>query len=109
MNTCLQCLISLPELNYYFSSGNYKGRKSPVACNALKEFIDTYNNAGNSLKACASIYKICHSFLEPNQQHDCQEFLRLLWICYGLLKVVRSAKQECKNYYKYKFYFHCHM
>lgn len=80
MNTCLQCLVSIPELNYYFSSMTYNkeklSKKSPTACNALKEFIDNYDVSSGSLKAPASLYKVCHSFLEPNQQHDCQEFLR---------------------------------
>ena len=94
MNTCLQCLVSLPELNHYFSSGLYKGKKSPVACNALREFIETYNNAGKSLKACSSIYKICHSFLEPNQQHDCQEFLR---------RFLSKIQEELNTNKKYTF------
>jgi ubiquitin carboxyl-terminal hydrolase 4/11/15 len=76
MNTCMQCLLSLPELNYYFSNQMYKRKTSTPTCNALKEFIDSYKNASSSFKACSSIYKICHSFLPANEQNDCQEYLR---------------------------------
>ncbi len=80
MNTCMQCLVSIPELNYYFGTGVFlkekKSKKDSVACNALKEFINSYEKSSGSLKAPSSIYNVCHSFLTANTQHDCQEFLR---------------------------------
>ena len=80
MNTCMQCLLSIPELNHYFSSNKYavekKTKKGTPTCNSMKEFIESYEDCSSSLKTPSSLYKVCHSFLEPNQQHDCQEFLR---------------------------------
>jgi hypothetical protein len=80
MNTCMQCLASIPELNHYFGTGQFtkekKSKKDPQACQALKEFVNSYENSSGSLKAPSSIYKVCHSFLTANTQHDCQEFLR---------------------------------
>ena len=80
MNTCLQCLASIPELNFYFASSLYakekKSKKDPVASTALKEFISSYDSSSGSFKAPTSLYKVCHSFLPANTQHDCQEFLR---------------------------------
>jgi ubiquitin C-terminal hydrolase len=80
MNTCIQCLVSIPELNHYFASNKFsvdkKSKKGTPNCSALREFIDSYEDSSSTLKAPASLYKSCHSFLEPNQQHDCQEFLR---------------------------------
>jgi ubiquitin C-terminal hydrolase len=80
MNTCMQCLISIPEINNYFQNEQFKkerkSKKSPIACEAMKEFIDTYSSSNVSLKAPSSLYRVCHSFLEANTQHDCQEFLR---------------------------------
>jgi ubiquitin carboxyl-terminal hydrolase 4/11/15 len=94
MNACMQCLISLPELNYYFSNELYKVKKSTPACNALKEFIETYSNANSSLKACSSLYKICHSFLPANEQNDCQEFLR---------RFLSKIQEELSTNKKYSF------
>jgi ubiquitin C-terminal hydrolase len=90
----MQCLVSLPELNYYFSNQLYKKKSSTPACNALKEFIDSYGSASSSLKACSSIYKICHSFLAPNEQHDCQEYLR---------RFLSKIQEEINTNNKYTF------
>jgi ubiquitin C-terminal hydrolase len=80
MNTCLQCLLSIPEINFYFSNSRYKYDKitknSQITCEAFKEIILYYDKSNKSLKAPDSIFRICHSFLPPNEQHDCQEFLR---------------------------------
>ena len=75
MNACLQCLISIPELNHYFVKKLYKAekksKKSNAACDAMHDFITSYNNCSkSSMMAVDSIYDICHSFLPPNQQHD---------------------------------------
>ncbi len=80
MNTGMQCLLSIPELNSYFLTEKFKkDRVSKItqsASNALNEFISKYSKTSSSIRACESLFKICHSFLEPSQQHDCQEFLR---------------------------------
>jgi ubiquitin C-terminal hydrolase len=80
MNTCIQCLLSIPEFNFYFSNGKYKydniTKNSQIACEALNELVSYYNKSKKSIKAPDSVFRICHSFLPPNEQHDCQEFLR---------------------------------
>jgi len=77
MNTCLQCLISIPEFNTYFLKKNYKNEKmskksmSLDACEAMTEFINCYSNCSrSSMIAPKSLYSICHSLLPRNQQHD---------------------------------------
>lgn len=80
MNTCLQCLLSIPELNAYFIYEKYKINKitkvNQTASGALNEFIQIYNKTSISLQPFNPLYEICNSFLQPNRQHDCQEFLR---------------------------------
>ena len=78
----MQCLLSVPEFNYYFSKKIYKKEKlskSSDACEAMYDLIETYNDCDNkSMMATKSLYAVCHSFLRKNEQHDCQEFLRRL-------------------------------
>ena len=81
LNTCLQCLLSIPELTYYFNEKLYlqeKKKKGLSACEAMNSFISTYNESDYKIKPPANMYKLCHSFLQANEQHDCQEFLRRL-------------------------------
>lgn len=81
MNTCMQCLISIPEFNSFFYEQNYKSesknsKKNFSACNAIKDFIENYSSESDKyLKPPGSLYKVCHSFLEANTQHDCQVLL----------------------------------
>jgi len=75
MNSCLQCLMSIPEFNYYFVKKVYKtekkSKKSNDACDAMYEFITTYNNCTkSSMLATQTMYDVCHSFLPKRQQHD---------------------------------------
>lgn len=76
----MQCLISIPEFNFYFATNTYQNdkliSKTASSCEALSEFIDLYFNADKDLKPNNQLYKVCHSFLESGQQHDCQEYLR---------------------------------
>ena len=81
MNTCLQCLCSIPELNYYFKTEQYtiekrNNSKKTNACAAYRELILQYIANDDSFQPPNSLYRKCHDLLEPNQQHDCQEFLR---------------------------------
>jgi ubiquitin carboxyl-terminal hydrolase 4/11/15 len=98
MNTCMQCLLSVPELNYYFASNGYKkdkiSNKKENSCMAYKEFIELYYKTKDSFKANNSLYKVCHSFLEPGQQHDCQEFLR---------RLLGKIQEEINGTKKYNF------
>ncbi len=79
MNTCLQCLSSIPELNSYFYNKKYekekKSKKKLKACESYNEFLLLYKEK-KIIKPPKSIYYTCHSFLESGRQHDCQEFLR---------------------------------
>lgn len=75
MNSCLQCLLSIPEFNYYFAKKNFKSEqkssKKLVACNAMYDLVTEYNNCSKaSMMAVEAIYDVCHSFLPPRQQHD---------------------------------------
>lgn len=103
----MQCLLSIPELNFYFSNSLYKKDKikstKSKSCDAFSEFIDLYfNNTDTSLKPNNSLYKVCHSFLEAGQQHDCQEYLRRYLtsiqeeIC-GTKKYTIPDKIKCKQ------------
>lgn len=80
MNTCLQCLCSIPELNYYFKTEQYttqkQNNKRSRACNAYRELILKYIANDSSFQAPNSIFDTCSRLLARNQQHDCQEFLR---------------------------------
>lgn len=78
MNTTMQCLASIPELNYYFKNEEYKkeGKGKFEACSALMDFCDYYYDTKSSFKPPKSLYKICNQLLLADEQHDCQEFLR---------------------------------
>lgn len=78
MNSAMQCLVSIPELNNYFLNKNYLNKakcNKPSACNALNKFIKDYISANSILESPSSLFNLCHSFLSPNKQHDCHEFL----------------------------------
>lgn len=79
MNTCLQCLITIPEINYFFYNREFSSisRNTGLqACEALYRFIDYYKDSKGSFQPPSVIYDVCHSFLSPNRQHDSQEFMR---------------------------------
>lgn len=78
MNTCMQCLASIPEFNSYFFEKKFKkdsksGKSSLTACEAIYDFVSNYSTENEKyFQAPGSLYKVCHSFLERNTQHDCQ-------------------------------------
>lgn len=80
----MQCLLSIPEFNHFFSEQTYKtesknSKANFTACNAIKDLIENYSGISDKyLRPPGTLYKVCHSFLEANTQHDCQEFLRRL-------------------------------
>ena len=79
MNTGMQCLLSIPELNNYFFNQEYvKVAKSNNLSfsESYTEFINSYKDSKGSLKPPSSLYNSCHTILRPGRQHDCQEFLR---------------------------------
>ena len=103
MNTCLQCLISIPELNYYFISNDYLNdmrnpkRSSPSSlrnCNSYKQLLTAYQSHSSYFFPPKCIYTTCHSFLPSHHQHDCQEFLR---------RLLGSIQDELNITHKYTF------
>ena len=100
MNTCLQCLISIPELNYYFISNDYlndarNAKRSALRnCNAYRQLLTSYQSHSSYFFPPKSIYTTCHSFLPSHHQHDCQEFLR---------RLLGSIQDELNITHKYTF------
>lgn len=79
MNTGMQCLSSIPELNSFFYEKEYKGlakTKNLSYCESFSDFVDSYNSNKGSIKPPSSLFSACHSILQAGNQHDCQEFLR---------------------------------
>ncbi|MCQ2817554.1 MAG: ubiquitin carboxyl-terminal hydrolase [archaeon] len=95
MNTCLQCIISIPELNYYLTTGKYKNeaKYSPKYCEKLAEFIKDYKEAEDTLNP-RKIIKVCNSLLPSGEQHDCHEFL---------CRLIGKIQEELNQKKKYTF------
>ena len=56
-----------------FKLESRNSKKNFPACNAIKDLIDNYSGVSDKyIKPPGSLYKVCHSFLEANTQHDCQ-------------------------------------
>ncbi len=50
-NSALQCLLSIPELNYYFANELYKTEKlseKSKACEAMNELVNSYSRCSRS-------------------------------------------------------------
>lgn len=79
MNTGMQCLSSIPELNSFFYEKEYKSiakTKSLAFCESFSDFVSSYHSNKGSIKPPSSLFNACHSILQAGNQHDCQEFLR---------------------------------
>ena len=80
MNTAFQCLLSIPELNYHFSSSQYfsnSNKKNLSICDSFKDLIVSYNSQNtNTIYPPKTIYQSCSSLISLNYQQDSQEFLR---------------------------------
>jgi len=95
MNSCMQCLISIPEFNYFFAKKEYRkesmAKSSPVTCDAIYEFIQAYNSCSErSMMAVKQLYSICHSFLARNEQHDCQ----VIYSVYTFIGIFKKTHRE---------------
>ena len=81
MISCLQVLLSIPELNYYFLFKKYKkAEQKTLICDDYSDFISLYQYFQKNQKQMElppSIYKICHSFLQKGIMHDSEEFFIL--------------------------------
>ena len=97
MNTAFQCLLSIPELSYHFSSSNYSSpKKNHPICDSFKDLIISYSSSKskNSIYLPKSIYQTCSSLLSLNYQQDSQEFLR---------RFLGGIQDELNNSKKYVF------
>lgn len=83
MNCCLQILLSIPELNYYFLYKRYKQNinRKTLMCDDYSNFISLYQNflnqKKNQMDLPQSIFDICNSLVPSNVMNDCEEFLFL--------------------------------
>ena len=97
MNTAFQCLLSIPELSYHFSSSNYSStKKNHPICDSFKDLIISYSSSKskNSIYLPKSIYQTSSSLLSLNYQQDSQEFLR---------RFLGGIQDELNNSKKYVF------
>ncbi|KRX08355.1 hypothetical protein PPERSA_03349 [Pseudocohnilembus persalinus] len=83
MNAAIQCLLSVPQLNYYFQNQQftkiqYKTKKQFKFSIAYSELLHSItNNPGKyPIVNAYSIKKLCKKQFDPGEQHDTQEFLR---------------------------------
>jgi ubiquitin C-terminal hydrolase len=104
MISCLQVLLSIPELNYYFLYKKYKtSDQKTLICDDYSDFISLYKYFQKTNKAQIkiprSVYRICHSFLPKGVMNDCQEFyiLFLKSIQEELNKKIKDIKENSNN------------
>ena len=81
MISCLQVLLSIPEMNYYFLHKKYKKKEQKtLICDDFSDFISLYQYFQKNKKQMdlpPSIYSICHSFLQKGIMQDSEEFFNL--------------------------------
>lgn len=99
MNCCLQILLSIPELNYFFLNKKYKQEQShkTLISDDYSNFISLYlyfkNHQETQMDLPPSMFDICNSLVPKGVMNDCEEFLILL---------LQSIQEElnykkCKN------------
>ena len=97
MNCCLQILLSIPELNYYFLYKKYKQEQNhkTLICDDYSNFISLYqyflNHKESQMDLPPYILDICNSLLPKGIMNDCEEFLILL---------LKSMQEELNHNYK---------
>ena len=97
MISCLQVLISIPELNYFFLYKQYKKQdQKTLICDDFSDFISLYKYFQKTNQTCielpTSIYNICHSILQKDVMNDSEEFLILF-----LKSIQEELKTKIKN------------
>ena len=97
MISCLQVLISIPELNYFFLYKKYKKQdQKTLICDDFSDFISLYKYFQKTNQTCielpSSIYNICHSILQKDVMNDSEEFLILF-----LKSIQEELKTKIKN------------
>ena len=101
MNCCLQILLSIPELNYFFLCKKYKQdlNHKTLICDDYSNFISLYqyfkNHNETQMDLTPSIIDICNSLVPKGIMHDCQEFLLLF---------IHSMQEELNHNYKNNYY-----
>lgn len=101
MNCCLQILLSIPELNYFFLYKKYKQdlNHKTLICDDYSDFISLYqyfkNRNETQMDLTPSIIDICDSLVPKGIMHDCEEFLHLF---------LKSIQEELNHNYKNKYY-----
>ena len=94
MNCCLQILLSIPELNYYFLYKKYKQdqTRKTLICDDYSNFISLYqyflNHKESKMDLPPYILDISYSLLPKGIMHDCEEFLFLF---------LKSMQEELNN------------
>ena len=84
MNSCLQILLSIPELNYFFLKKKFrrKDNQKKLICEDYSKFISLYqnciNNKENKMELPKNIIDICNSLVQKGVMNDSEEFLFLL-------------------------------
>ena len=97
MISCLQVLISIPEINYFFLYKKYKKQdQKTLICDDFSDFISLYKYFQKTNQTCielpSSIYNICHSILQKDVMNDSEEFFILF-----LKSIQEELKTKIKN------------
>ena len=97
MISCLQVLISIPEINYFFLYKKYKKQdQKTLICDDFSDIISLYKYFQKTNQTCielpSSIYNICHSILQKDVMNDSEEFLILF-----LKSIQEELKTKIKN------------
>jgi ubiquitin C-terminal hydrolase len=99
MNCCLQILLSIPELNYFFLYKKYKENEENKAliCDDYSNFIALYahyeKNRQSYMELPRTMFDISNSLVQKGLMNDCEEFL---------LQFLKSMQEELNI--KNKFY-----
>ena len=99
MNCCLQILLSIPEINYFFLNKKYKidQNHKTLICDDFSNFISLYqyfiNHKEIQMDLPPSMIDICNSLVPKGRMNDCEEFLNLL---------IKSIQDELNHNYKNK-------
>lgn len=101
MNCCLQILLSIPEINYFFLNKKYKLNQNhkTLICDDFSDFISLYKyfvkNNTRQMDLPPSMFDMCNTLVPKGVMNDCEEFLFLL---------LKSIEEELNLNNKYKNY-----
>ena len=99
MNCCLQIMLSIPELNYFFLYKKYKESEDnkTLICDDYSNFIALYaqhvNNNQSYMELPRTMIDISNSVVQKGIMNDCEEFLFLF-----LKSMQEELNIENKNY-----------